>query len=370
MAEVEQLVTDTIVIGAGVIGLAVARLLAMRGQEVIVLEAGTRFGEGISSRNSEVIHAGIYYPEGSLKARLCVAGRQALYRYCETHKVACANTGKWIIASHPEQQSRLAAIQHQAHANGVQLSWGSAEAIAKALPEVHCESALYSPLTGIVDSHGLMLSLLGELESHGGQLVCQAPVVRVQSNGGSHRVAVGGASPCEIDARRVINAAGLNAVPIAKSWLGYPSECCPDLYYARGCYFSYSGRHPFSTLVYPVPEEGGLGVHLTLDLAGQARFGPDVEWIDHPDFTVDPGRRESFAKAISSWWPSLDPARLQPSYAGVRPKLQGAGEGFRDFEIQDESVHSVGGLIQLFGIESPGLTASLAIADTVADRLG
>lgn len=370
VGEAEQLSTDTVVIGAGVVGLAVARALALRGQEVIVLEAGDRFGEGLSSRNSEVIHAGIYYPEQSLKARLCVAGRTALYQYCNTHQVTCVKTGKWIIASHQDQHAKLAEIQQQAEHNGVELVPAKRDAIVRALPEVQATAALYSPQTGIVDSHGLMLSLLGELEASGGQLARRAPVQSIVSAGHGHRLRVGGAMPCEISAQLVVNAAGLEAVPLARQWQGYPLTCCPELYFARGCYFSYAARHPFKTLVYPVPESGGLGVHLTLDTAGQARFGPDVEWIERPDFTVDPARRERFAHAIQRWWPALDPSRLQPAYAGVRPKLHGPDVRFSDFDIQDEARHGVPGLVQLFGIESPGLTASLAIADYVVERLG
>ncbi|MEX0606133.1 MAG: NAD(P)/FAD-dependent oxidoreductase [Marinobacter sp.] len=369
MVKREQLATDVVVIGAGVVGLAVAHALAVSGQEVIVLEAGDRFGEGISSRNSEVIHAGLYYPESSLKARLCVQGRELLYQYCRSYKVRCAQTGKWIIACHQDQESALERVLTQAEKNGVDLGYADDRRIVKALPDVRATAALYSPRTGIVDSHGLMLSLLGRLESRGGALVCRAPVESVVSSGNNHLVQVGGANPCAITAQRVVNSAGLMAVPLASAWQGYPREKCPTLYFARGHYFSYSGRHPFNTLIYPVPEPGGLGVHLTLDLAGQARFGPDVEWIDHVDYTVDPTRKETFAGAIKNWWPDLDPSRLQAAYAGVRPKLKGPDGGFCDFDIQDQEVHGVPGLIQLFGIESPGLTASLAIADYVAARL-
>lgn len=369
MTHQDALRADTVVIGAGVVGLAVARRLALSGQEVIVLEAGDRFGEGLSSRNSEVIHAGLYYPEGSLKARLCVEGRQALYDYCSRRKVAHRKTGKWIIATSAEQQGNLEAVQQQAARNGVSLEAADSARLRAALPEVRALYGLYSPETGIVDSHGLMLSLLAELEEQGGQLVCRAPVTDISSEPGSHRIQVGGEAPCTLVARRVVNAAGLEAVPLAMRWSGYDSRHCPPLYFARGCYFSYSGRHPFDTLIYPVPEPGGLGVHLTLDLAGQARFGPDVEWIAQPDFSVDPGRRAAFAEAIQSWWPGLDPERLQPAYAGVRPKLKGPGGGFFDFQIQDASHHGVAGLVHLFGIESPGLTASLALSERVAQTL-
>ncbi|WP_404363905.1 NAD(P)/FAD-dependent oxidoreductase [Marinobacter sp.] len=365
----EQFTVDAVVIGAGVVGLAVARKLALAGQEVVVLEAGDRFGEGLSSRNSEVIHAGIYYPTGSLKATLCTEGRRTLYDYCARHRVAHRKTGKWIIASQGAQEAKLESVEKLARQNGVTLEWADNRRLKQALPDVTATAGLYSPETGIVDSHGLMLALMAELEAHGGQLVCRAPVLAVESGDQGHRLQVGGDSPCELVTRRVVNSAGLESVPLARRWHGYPRSCCPELYYARGCYFSYSGSHPFQSLIYPVPEPGGLGVHLTLDLAGGARFGPDVEWIPEPEFSVDPQRREAFAMAIRQWWPDVDPDRLQPAYAGVRPKLKGPDVAFSDFEIQDETCHGVPGLVQLFGIESPGLTASLAIADQVAARL-
>lgn len=369
MTESEALTTDTVVIGAGVVGLAIASRLARLGQEVVVLEAGDRFGEGLSSRNSEVIHAGLYYPEASLKARLCLQGRETLYQYCRQYNVGHRKTGKWIIATAADQQGSLEALQRQAARNGVSLQAADARQLRSALPAVRAVHGLYSPETGIIDSHGFMLALMAELEAHGSQLVCRAPVMAVHSEPGQHHIEVGGAEPCTLVAGRVVNAAGLEAVPLARRWEGYDQRHCPPLYYARGCYFSYSGRHPFDTLVYPVPEPGGLGVHLTLDLAGQARFGPDVEWIGQPDFRVDPDRREIFAEAIRRWWPGLDASRLQPAYAGVRPKLKGPDGGFFDFQIQDPSQHGVAGMVQLFGIESPGLTASLAIADHVAQQL-
>ncbi|SFR52381.1 L-2-hydroxyglutarate oxidase LhgO [Marinobacter daqiaonensis] len=358
----ETLQTDLVVIGAGVVGLAVARELALAGQEVIVLEQGAQFGEGISSRNSEVIHGGIYYPAGSLKARFCLEGRELLYGYCQTHPVAHRQTGKWIIASHDRQRGPLERVYDSAAANGVALEVAEGEALCRALPGVQAVAGLYSPRTGIISSHELMVSLLGELESAGGQLVCRAPVIAVTSDEGGHTLTVGGEMPCRLACKRVVNAAGLGATPLAGNWQGYDPGFCPPAWYARGVYFSYSGRHPFDTLVYPVPEPGGLGVHLTLDLAGQARFGPDVEWIPAPDVTVDPGRRQAFVDSIKQWWPALEPDRLQPAYAGIRPKLAGPEAGFVDFLIQDESDHGVPGLVHLFGIESPGLTSCLAIA--------
>lgn len=360
---------DTVVIGAGIVGLAVARALAMQGREVLVLESGAHFGEGVSSRNSEVIHAGIYYPEDSLKARLCVRGRRMLYEYCQTRGINHRRSGKWIVANGVSQVERLDTIASQALRNGVPLQRVTRRALQVSLPDVTAQEALYSPETGIVDSHGVMLSLLGDFEGHGGQLVCQAPVELAVTGHGEHRLWVGGQAPCELRAQRVVNAAGLGAVPLATSWEGVPGDIVPRQWLARGVYFSYSGHHPFKSLVYPIPESGGLGVHLTLDLAGQARFGPDVEWIEREDFSVDPGRAKSFANSIRRWWPALDESRLKPAYAGIRPKLLGPDGGFSDFRIAGECRHGVPGLVHLFGIESPGLTAALAIADEVAEQL-
>lgn len=370
MTDREILQADTVVIGAGIVGLAVARQLAMQGNEVLVLEASGHFGEGLSSRNSEVIHAGIYYPENSAKARLCVRGRHLLYDYCRQRHIDHCKTGKWIVARGQAQQERLANIARQAERNGVVLQSEGRESLQAALPGVVADEALYSPETGVVDSHGVMLTLLGDLEDRGGQLVCHAPVESAVTSGGRHRLRMGGQAPCELVARRVVNAAGLDAVALASGWEGVPEAAVPRQWLARGVYFSYSGRHPFSSLIYPVPEPGGLGVHLTLDLAGQARFGPDVEWIERVDFSVDPGRVRSFADSIRQWWPGLDENRLQPAYAGIRPKLTGPDGGFADFRIDGEAAHGVPGLVHLFGIESPGLTACLAIGEEVAEKLG
>ncbi len=370
MTDRETVQADTVVIGAGIVGLAVARRLAMQGRDVLVLEAGGHFGEGVSSRNSEVIHAGIYYPEDSAKARLCVRGRQLLYEYCHQHHIGHRKTGKWIVARGQAQLEKLGAIAAQAERNGVALASIGRGVLREKLPDVAADEALYSPETGIVDSHGVMLALLGEIEDRGGQMVRHAPVEQAVTIGGLHRLRVGGQAPCELVARRVVNAAGLGAVVLASDWEGLPGGVVPRQWLARGVYFSYSGRHPFSSLVYPVPEPGGLGVHLTLDLAGQARFGPDVEWIEQEDYSVDPGRVRLFADSIRHWWPALDEHRLQPAYAGLRPKLAGPEGGFADFRIDGESHHGIPGLVHLFGIESPGLTACLAIADDVAEKLG
>lgn len=365
----EILETQTVVIGAGVVGLAIARALASAGHDVIVLESAGRFGEGISSRNSEVIHAGIYYPEGSLKAELCVAGRQRLYEYCQTRKVDHRKCGKWIVAADESQNGKLKDIQAAAARNGVELTVHEADRLAREIPEVRASSGLWSPETGIIDSHGVMLSLLGELEDAGGQLVLRSPVVAGESENHWHRLHVGGDHPLTLKAKNVINAAGLAAVPLAKTWAGLPDDFKPEQWFARGVYFSYGGQTPFKTLIYPVPEPGGLGVHLTLDLAGQARFGPDVEWIETEDYTVDPNRQETFVRGIRQWWPDLDPTRLQPAYAGIRPKLAGPDGGFADFRIDGPEDHGLPGLVNLFGIESPGLTSCLAIADFVQKKL-
>lgn len=362
--------TDVVVIGAGVVGLAVAAQLVGEGREVVVLEQGDHFGEGISSRNSEVIHAGLYYPTESLKARLCVEGRERLYSYCNARGIGHRRLGKWIVASQPDQVAALERIARQAGDNGVPLEWVSRERLHAELPHVTAREALFSPETGIIDTHGLMQSLLADLEAAGGQLVCRTPVLAGESDGQGHRLQIGGESPCDLRATTVINAAGLEGARLAARWEGLPDDYAPESHFARGVYFSYSGRHPFSSLVYPVPEPGGLGVHLTLDMAGQARFGPDVEWIGQPDFTVDPARATQFAGAIRQWWPGVDAGRLQPAYAGVRPKLGGPESGFQDFRVDDASVHGAPGLVHLLGIESPGLTASLALAREVSRRLG
>jgi L-2-hydroxyglutarate oxidase LhgO len=356
--------TDCVVIGAGVVGLAVAARLAADGREVLVLEQGDHFGEGISSRNSEVIHAGLYYPEDSLKAQLCVEGRERLYRYCQDRHIRHQRLGKWIVAG-AAQLEDLESVAAQAARNGVPMQRVGAGVLARELPEVRAAEALFSPETGIVDSHALMISLLADLESAGGQMICRAPVEVGSSETEGHRILIGGGVPCELLADCVVNAAGLGSATLAQNWKGRREGYRARHYYARGVYFSYTGSHPFRQLVYPVPEPGGLGVHLTLDLAGQARFGPDVEWVDEPDFSVDEGRRESFARAIRSWWPGLDATRLQPAYAGVRPKLAGSGSGFQDFRVDGPQTHGIEGLVHLLGIESPGLTASLALAEHV-----
>ncbi len=371
---------DCIVIGAGVVGLAVARACALRGWETILVESENAIGTGTSSRNSEVIHAGIYYPQGSSKARLCVAGRQQLYAYCETRQVAHARCGKLIVATHDDQLDALRAIQAAAQANGVtDLRWLSRDEACALEPALHCVAALASPSTGIVDSHGLMLALQGDFEAAGGMLAYCSPVVggdcraamQAQGNGQSPIVLdIGGAEPMQLAARRVINSAGLYAQAVAHTLQGLAPDSIVPARYAKGNYYSLAGAAPFSRLIYPVPEPGGLGVHLTLDLGRQARFGPDVEWIETLDYRVDPQRAAGFYAAIRRYWPALPDDALQPGYAGIRPKLALAGPQGADFLIQDARTHGVQGLVNLYGIESPGLTASLAIADEVVGRLG
>jgi L-2-hydroxyglutarate oxidase LhgO len=357
---------DTVVIGAGAVGLAVARAFARAGREVVVLEKESAIGTGTSSRNSEVIHAGIYYPTGSLKAKLCVAGRNALYPYLAERGIAHRRCGKLIVATDRKQIAGLERLHAQAKANGVAdlRVLGAREAHALE-PEISCVAALESPSTGIIDSHAYMLALRGEAEDRGAAIAFRSPLIGGLVRQGRIELDVGGAEPMRLLARNVVNSAGLFAQDVARSIAGFPVDRIPPTYYCKGNYFSLSGRSPFSRLVYPAPESAGLGVHLTLDLAGQARFGPDVEWIDRIDYDVDPGRGRVFYDAIRRYWPGLKDGSLQPAYCGIRPKIQAQGEPSRDFLIQGPDEHGVPGLVNLFGIESPGLTASLAIADYV-----
>lgn len=359
---------DTIVIGAGVVGLACARALALAGREVIVLEANSLIGAETSSRNSEVIHAGIYYPTNSLKAKLCVAGKQMLYEFCASHGVPYRRCGKLIVATHPDQHGRLQAIQQQAINNNVKdLRWLEAAEAQVLEPELRCTAALLSPSTGIIDSHAFMLALQGDLEAEGGWLALNSPVLGGAIQADGILLEIGGAEPMNLLAATVINSAGLAAGKVAHSLRGLAAESIPPHYLAKGNYYALTGRSPFSHLIYPVPEQAGLGVHLTFDLANQARFGPDVEWIDTIDYEVDPRRAEVFYAEVRKYWPDLLDDSLLPAYSGIRPKIQAPGQPAADFVIQDEQTHGVAGLINLYGIESPGLTASLAIAQRVCD---
>ncbi len=361
---------ECLVVGAGVVGLAIARRLARDGHEVVVLEAAGGIGTGISSRNSEVIHAGMYYPTGNLRARFCVAGRAALYAYCADHGIPHRRTGKLIVATDPSQEAKLAAIEHQGQINGVtDLARLTAAEVRALESEVSCVSALLSPSTGIIDSHALMLALKGDAEDRGAAFAFKSPMVGGEA-GPCLEVAVGGDEPMRLGCRILINAAGLGAQAVASTLTGLPAATIPRQVLAKGSYFALSGRAPpFRRLVYPIPPEGGLGIHVTLDLAGHVRFGPDVEWTDGIDYDVDPARAQDFYGVIRRYWPTLPDGALVPAYAGVRPKLSGRGEPAVDFVIQGPADHGIAGLVNLFGIESPGLTACLAIADHVGDMV-
>ena len=361
---------DCVVVGAGVVGLAVARRLALSGREVVVLETAGAIGTGTSSRNSEVIHGGMYYPTGSLRARLCVAGNRALYQFCASRGIAHQRLGKLIVATEPAQLAKLESIHRQGEINGVDdMRWLSADEAHALEPEVRCAAALLSPSTGIVDSHGLMLALRGEAEDHGAAFAFNSPATGGAVTADGIELEVGGAEPMRLGCKLLVNCAGLGAQGLGRALHGLPPASVPRQVLAKGNYFSYSGKHPFRRLVYPIPPEASLGVHVVLDLGGQARFGPDIEWIDHIDYSVDPGRAASFYATIRQYWPNLPDGSLSPAYCGIRPKLTGPGETAADFVIQDSRDHGVPGLIALYGIESPGLTSCLAIADEVADRM-
>jgi L-2-hydroxyglutarate oxidase LhgO len=362
---------ECVVVGAGVVGLAIARALALQGREVIVLEAEEAIGTHTSSRNSEVIHAGIYYPAGSLKARLCVQGKTALYAYCKDRGVPFDNCGKLIVACSEVELAGLEKIRKQALANGVDdLSFVDPAVVRQMEPEVRCLGALQSPSTGIIDSHSLMVAYQGEAEAGGTMIAFHSPVEggRVVADG--VELTVGGENPMQLHCRVLVNSAGLGAPALGAALHGFPQDHVPPGYLCKGNYFTLSGmKSPFRRLIYPAPEQAGLGVHVTVDMGGQARFGPDVEWVDTMDYNVDPKRSLSFYAAIRRYWPGLPDGALAPGYAGMRPKLQKPGEPAKDFMIEGPKDHGVPGVVQLFGIESPGLTASLAIADLVVEKL-
>ncbi|HEY9448034.1 MAG TPA: NAD(P)/FAD-dependent oxidoreductase [Burkholderiales bacterium] len=358
---------DCAVIGAGVVGLAIARKLAMSGREVVILEAEDAFGTHTSSRNSEVMHAGIYYATGSLKARLCVEGRQALYRYCEEHQVAHRRIGKVVVACDETELPGLKKYKEQAEINGVDdLRMLDQAELAVLEPEVRCVAGFLSPSTGIIDSHGLMLAYLGDAEAHGAALALSSPVMlgAVQDDG--ILLEVGGAAGMQVLCKTVINAAGLQAQAVARSIAGIPAATIPPTYYAIGHYYTLAGATPFSRLVYPVARQDWLGVHVTVDLGGRVKFGPDFTWVDRVDYRFDESREQAFYKAIRRYYPGLRDGALVPGYTGIRPRITGPGAPAQDFVIHGAKVHGVRGLVNLFGIESPGLTSSIAIGDYVA----
>lgn len=363
---------QTVVIGAGVVGLAIARKLAMSGREVILLESEDAIGTATSARNSEVIHAGIYYPKDSLKARFCVAGNKALYAYCAERAIPHKRMGKLIVATSEDEVPSLQGIAERAAANGAEaLRLLSASEIAEMEPNLNVSGALFSPSTGIVDSHSLMLSYQGEAEDHGAMIAFMSPVNGGQIVDGTITISVGGEAPMELECQELINSAGLGAQAISNSLEGLDADTVPPLYFAKGNYFTLTVKTPFNHLIYPVPVPGGLGTHSTLDMGGQTKFGPDVEWSNDIDYTVDKKRGDGFYEAIRRYWPGLPDDSLQPGYVGIRPKLAGpdGGKYDSDFLIHGAADHGIKGLVNLYGIESPGLTSSLAIADYVLERL-
>ena len=376
-----------IVIGAGVVGLACARAIAQVGLEVVVVEREPAYGTGVSARNSEVIHAGLYYPTGSRKAQWCVRGARLLYGYCAQRGIAHRRCGKLLVATREADVKALEALRAKGLANGVnELQWLTRSQALALEPELQCVAALWSPGSGIVDSHGLMTSLLGDAEAAGALLAVTSGVVGAARDGEGWRVTVREADASDSDGdfelatNWIVNAAGLDAQAVAAAMEGFPAAAIPPRHLAKGHYFSLSGRAPFSRLIYPMPTDGGLGVHLTLDLGGQAKFGPDVEWIDDVttpadlgrdlDYTVDARRADAFAAEVRRYWPRLPDGALAPAYSGIRPKLSGPGEPAADFWLQGPADHGCAGVVQLFGIESPGLTASLAIGEAVAGIVG
>ena len=364
--------TETVecaVIGAGVVGLAVARALAQSGRDVLILEAAPTFGSGVSARSSEVLHAGIYYAPGSLKARFCVEGAKRLRRYLEERAIGFRATGKLIVAQSGEEAT-LDALKATGEANGVEgLVLLTAAQAREMEPALSLSAALWSPATGIFDSHGLMLALLADAEAAGADLATHSPALGGKVTDDGVEIAVGGQDPCCLRARYVVNAAGLGAQSLASRIEGLPARSVPPLHLCKGSYFLPEGRAPFSRLVYPTPSQAGLGVHYTLDLAGQGRFGPDTEWIEAENYTLDESRGHAFRAAIARYWPGLGQRDLRPGYAGIRPKIQAPGDPARDFAILGPKDHGVTGLVNLFGIESPGLTACLSIATHVEELL-
>lgn len=361
---------DAVVIGAGVVGLACASRLARTGLTTLLIERERSIGQGISSRNSEVIHAGLYYRPGTHKSKLCRKGAEQLYSYCDRRNVAYRKIGKLVVATNTNQIDILGSLYQRSLENGCDVQMLTARQASNLEPNLHAVSALSSPDTGIIDSHGLMGALRNDFECAGGVVLLNTSVVKGEATRDSIRLWLNDQEQTEVCSNIVVNSTGLDSPLVAESIIGVPRDCIPERCFAKGNYFSLTGQSPFSRLIYPVPEHGGLGVHMTLDLQGQARFGPDVEWVDSPEYVVNENRYKIFEEAIKIYWPEFNRARLRPGYVGIRPKL-GTPENFQDdFLIQSEDTHGVSGLINLMGIESPGLTSCLAIADLVADRLG
>jgi len=362
---------NAIVVGAGVVGLAIAARLSEKLSNVLVIDKNTSFGEETSSRNSEVIHAGLYYPTDSLKARLCVSGKHKLYDYCQQRHIPHNRLGKLLVGHNAEEEAYLARIVEQAAINGVNdLSWLSQKDIRDFSPELSATCALLSPSTGIVDSHSYMQSLLADLEANGGLFVAQTEFLSAQPSGQGFILELESqGEPLKLNTRYLINSAGLYCQRVANKIAGLANEHIPELHWCRGHYFAYSGKNPFSRLVYPVPEKNGLGIHASLDMGGQLKFGPDTQYVNKLSYEFSTGAKEKFVRAIRKYFPALDVEKLHPSYAGIRPKLQGPGQGFKDFVIQSQQTHGMPGLVNLFGIDSPGLTSSLAIAEHAVDLL-
>ena len=362
---------ETVVIGAGVVGLAIARALALRGKEVIVLEQHDIIGSEISSRNSEVIHAGIYYPPGSLRARLCVEGKAMLYRFCEENAVPHRRISKLLVATAESQLGKLGAIQETAIRNGVDdLQPITGEDARRLEPELSCVAALLSPSTGVIDTHGLMLALEGHIEAGGGQVVLNTRVERLAwTPGGLFEIRTGGEASATITSRHLVLSAGLHTTKLARTLPWTDTWRPPETYFAKGQYYAYTGRSPFGRHIYPMPDGAWLGLHVTVDIGGRCKFGPDIEWIPTIDYSFDPAKLDKFLEFIRSYYPGLEPARLHADYTGIRPKLYREGEPVPDFMLAGKAEHGVDGLVMLFGIESPGLTAALALAERVGDAL-
>jgi len=360
---------DCVVVGSGVVGLSIARALSRAGRNVLVLDSQNAIGTGTSSRNSEVIHSGLYYTHNSLKARLCAAGRDMLYDFCKDMGVATIRTGKIIVAKNEIETQQLRELQHHAAGNGIPLLYLTSREARTMEPNLVCKGGLYSPSTGIVDSHNLMLALQGDAEAHGATVVLNSPVVGGEIREKRILLNIGGIDPIAVECNTVINAAGLGAHKLSQRIKGVPDNLIPRVYYAKGSYFFLTGSPPFSRLIYPLPSAAGLGIHYTLDLSTQGRFGPDIQWVDDINYDIDENRVDLFCEAVRQYYPDLEKKRLRPGYTGIRPKLQAPSKPVRDFVVQLPKETGISGYAALYGIESPGLTSSLAIADYVTEGI-